>query len=475
MSHVRGVSRYQAALFGETLDDRIAADNAVRVIDLFVDGLDLLELGFGKVMAAATGRPAYHPGMMLKLYVYGYVNQIRSSRRLEKEAGRNVELMWLLEDLRPDFKTIANFRKDNLAGLSAACRSFVHFCRGQGLYGGELVAVDGSKFRAVAGRRSVYTAEQLGREMERVEHGVLAYMEVLDTADDAADEADASAKVADTKAALAALVEQREALRSLTAELKASGSKRVVSGEVDARLMRQSGGGYAVSYNVQTAVDDKHKLIAAHAVTNAVNDHRQLYGMARRAKVALGVNKLTVVADTGYQNGEQGAACESAGITAVVPRQRVVNPRGAYYSRAEFAYDDKRDEYRCPAGEVLRRRRSDAKLKTHYYATNACAGCGLRAQCTGARRRTINRHYYEAQVARMHGRAVAHPELLRRRSSLSEHPFGTIKQMMGGGRFVLRGMDKVKAEMGLSVLAYNLKRVVNIMGVEALCESLTAA
>ncbi len=472
MGHVEGVSRHQSALFAVTLDERVAADNAVRVIDRFVDKLDLLELGFGKVVAAATGRPPYHPGMMLKLFVYGYLNQIRSSRRLERECGRNQELQWLLRDLRPDFKTIANFRRDNAAAWSGVCARFVDFCRRAGLYGGELVAVDGSKFGAVSGKKSVYTAARIRREMAQVEREVAAYRELLEASDASDAPVDEVAEVSAVRAALAALDAHKGKLDGLSAELRGRGGAQVVKGEGDARLMRQAGGGRAVSYNVQTAVDGKHKLIAAHEVTTESNDRRQLYGMAKRAKAALGVKGLTVLADAGYQNGAQGAACEAAGITAVVPRAKLSHPRGDYFSRARFRYDGRRDVYTCPAGEVLRRYRNEAKKQTRHYTTDACGGCGMRSQCTGSRRRSISRPYHESVVERMHRRSVAHPELMRLRASLSEHPFGNIKQMMGGGRFLLRGLDKVKAEAGMCMLAYNLKRVINLMGVETLCARL---
>ena len=475
MGHKQGQSRHQATLFPETLDELIPPDHPVRVVDAFVESLDLGALGFDKVQAAATGRPPYHPGDMLKLYVYGYINQVRSSRRLEREAGRNLELLWLLNRLCPDFKTIANFRKDNREAVVRVCRAFVGFCRGEGLLGGELVAIDGSKFGAVASKKAVVTAAGVGRALQRVDQQIATYLSTLDESDGAEEETGMPTldKVR-TASALAALEARRAALQAEAAAFEASGARQRVETEADARLMRRSDGSRGVSYNVQTAVDSQHKLIVGHAVTNDGNDQSQLYPMARAAQRALGGGPLTAVADVGYENGAQGAACEAAGIVAVVPRQQVVNPKGAYFSRGQFRYEAGQDAYRCPAGEVLRVYRTDRRRQVRYYRSVACQGCRLKAQCTGSAWRTIVRSDYEAQVARMHQRAVSQPALMRQRACLSEHPFGTLKRMMDNGQFLMRGLDNVRAEMSLSVLGYNLKRVINILGVERLCARLRA-
>lgn len=469
MKHKQGRSRHQTTLFPEALDELIPGDHPVRVVDAFVESLDLAALGFGKVVPAATGRPPYHPGDLLKLYVYGYLNQVRSSRRLERESGRNVELLWLLNRLQPDFKTIADFRKDNRQAIVGTCRAFVRFCREQGLFGAELVAIDGSKFRAVASRKAAYTAKRVQKELAQIEKRVGDYLTVLDQADSTEPP---HLKGGDTAQALAVLQARRESLQALASEMQACGEKQRVTTEPEARLMRQSGGGHAVSYNVQTAVDAKHKLIVSYAVTNEGNDHNSLYPMASAAQAALEVEQLTVVADVGYRNGEHGADCEGAGITAVVPSPKPVNPKGDFFDKSRFNYEPAQDQYCCPAGERLKVYKTDHKNKVRYYSSPACERCALRGQCTGSRRRTINRHFYADQVEAMNRRAVEQPEFMRQRACLSEHPFGTMKRMTDNGRFLMRGLTGVKAEMGLSVLGYNLKRVINILGVETLCSHL---
>lgn len=474
MGHVQGQSRHQTTLFPETLDEFIPADHPVRVIDAFVESLDLAALGFSKVQPAATGRPPYHPADLLKLYIYGYLNQVRSSRRLEKESRRNIEVLWLLKRLSPDFKTIADFRKAHAQAIINTCRWFTEFCREQGLFGAELVAIDGSKFRAVASHKAAYSPQRLQRELERLDARVAAYLAELDSADAQAPEP-SSPPPADTAAALQALERRRAELKALAAQMQANGEKQRVRTEPEARMMRQPGGGHAVGYNVQTAVDAKHKLIVAHELTTEGNDHRQLYPMAHAARAALGVEALTVVADVGYQNGEQAARCEAEGITAVVPSQRPVNPRGSGFDKSRFLYEPAHDRYRCPAGQWLYPYRTDAQKKVRYYRSSACPGCALRAQCTRSRWRSIARHFYAGQVEAMHRRAMAHPELMRQRACLSEHPFGTLKRMLDNGRFLLRGVTKARGEMALAVLGYNLKRTIQLLGVPELCARLAAA
>jgi transposase len=465
MSHIRGQSRGQTTLFPEALEDLIEANAQVRVIDAFVASLDLVSLGFGKAIAAATGRPPYDPADLLKLYVYGYLNQVRSSRRLEREAGRNVELLWLLNRLSPDFKTIADFRKDNVSAIVGACRAFTVFCREQGLFGAELVAIDGSKFQAVAARKQVWTPARVAKAQAAIDQRIAEYLTQLDQVD--ADEPNASS--IDTQAALQALTQQRERLQAVAAQL--DGQQQHVATEPDAKLMRTANHGFQVSYNVQTAVDAKHSLIAAFEVTNDGNDQQQLLPMARKVQHALHVEHLTVVADTGYHNGEQGAACQALGITAVVPAPHVVNPAGKqFFNKDRFSYDAEHDTYRCPAGATLTRYKTDVKLKTHYYRTRDCADCPLRAQCTTAQQRSIARHYFADWAERMGQRAKDQPELMKRRSATVEHPFAGLKYLLGAPRFLVRGLHKVTAEMALSVLGYNLKRVITLRGAGELIE-----
>lgn len=470
MGHVIGQSRYQATLFPEALDEVIAADNGVRVIDAFVDKVDLARLGFSKVEAAATGRPPYDPRDLAKLYVYGYVNRVRSSRGLEREAGRNVEVFWLINRLAPDFKTIADFRKDHPQAIIAICRAFTMFCREQSLFGAELLAIDGTKIAAVASRKQVITPEQIKKRDAAIEHKIAAYLATMDEAD-RQEEAPEPAPV-DVAAAIAALKAQRETLQRQAEELAREGLKQKVVGEPDAKLMRTPHG-HQVAYNAQIAVDAKHKLIVAFDLTNDGNDQQQLHPMAVQGKAAVAADTVTVVADTGYSNGEQGARCEQDGITPIVPRAETVNPKGKqYFSRDQFSYDRESDSWRCPAGETLSLYKTSRTQKKKEYTSRACRTCPLRPQCTKAPQRVIVRDFYEDDRETMHRRAMTDPAWMKHRRELAEHPFGTMKWLMGHPRFLVRGLIKAKAELALTVLSYNLKRAITILGVPALLQAL---
>jgi transposase len=473
MAHVTGHSRYQTALFPEVLDEVIAADNAVRVIDAFVDSLDLTELGFSKVEAAATGRPPYDPGDLSKLYIYGYVNRVRSSRGLEREAGRNVEVFWLINRLAPDFKTIADFRRDHPQAIIAVCRAFTRFCREQSLFGAELLAIDGTKIAAVASRKQVITPEQIKKRDAAIERKIAGYLATMDEAD-RQEEAPEPAPV-DVAAAVAALKAQRETLQHQAEELAREGLKQKVVGEPDAKLMRTPHG-HQVAYNAQIAVDAKHKLIVAFDLTNDGNDQQQLHPMAVQGKAAVAADTVTVVADTGYSNGEQGARCEQHGITAIVPRAETVNPKGEqYFRRDQFSYDRESDSWRCPAGEILHLYKTSRTQQKKEYTTKACGTCPLRPQCTKAAQRVIVRDFYEDDREAMHRRAMADPIWMQLRREMAEHPFGTMKWLMGHPRFLVRGLIKAKAELALGVLSYNIKRAITILGVPALLQALRPA
>lgn len=470
MAHITGQSRYQTTLFPETLDEVVAADSEVRVIDAFVDSLELARLGFSKVAAAATGRPPYDPCDVLKLYVYGYVNRVRSSRQLEREAGRNVEVFWLINRLAPDFKTVADFRKDHPQAIIAACRAFIRFCREQALFGAELQAIDGTKIAAVASRKQVVTPEKIKERDEAIERQIAEYLARMDEAD--RQEPASEPTPVDVAAVVAALKAQREELQRQAEELAREGLKQKVIGEPDAKLMRTPHG-HQVAYNAQIAVDAKHKLIVAFDLTNDGNDQQQLHPMAVEGKAAVGASEVTVVADTGYSNGEHGALCKHDGITAIVPRAETVNPRGKqYFSRDQFTYDSESDSWRCPAGETLSLYKTSCTQKKKEYTTQACGSCPLKPQCTKAKQRVIVRDFYEDDRAAMHQRAKADPIWMKLRRELAEHPFGTMKWLMGHPRFLVRGLIKAKAELGLTVLSYNLKRVINILGVPALLKAL---
>jgi transposase len=470
MAHVTGQSRYQATLFPEALDEVIAADNAVRVIDAFVDSLDLARLEFSKVTAEATGRPPYDPRDLLKLYVYGYVNQVRSSRRLEREAGRNVEVIWLINRVTPAFKTIADFRKDHPQAIVAVCRAFTRFCREQSLFGAELLAIDGTKIAAVASRKQVITPEQIKTRDAAIERKIAEYLATMDEAD--WQEAAPEPAPVDVAAAVAALKAQRETLQRQAEELAREGLKQKVVGEPDAKLMRTPHG-HQVAYNAQIAVDAKHKLIVAFDLTNDGNDQQQLHPMAVQGKAAVAADAVTVVADTGYSNGEQGARCEQDGITPIVPRAETVNPKGKqYFSRDQFSYDRESDSWRCPAGETLSLYKTSRTQKKKEYTSKACRTCPLRPQCTKAAQRVIVRDFYEDDREAMHQRAMADPIWMKLRREMAEHPFGTMKWLMGHPRFLVRGLKKAKAELALGVLSYNLKRVITILGVPTLLQAL---
>ena len=446
----------------------------MRVIDAFVDSLDLAQLGFSKVEAEATGRPPYAPSHLLKLYVYGIENQVRSSRRLEREAQRNLEVLWLIDRLTPSYKTIADFRKDHSEAIVGVCRSFIQFCRNEKLFGAEVLAIDGTKIAAVASRKKVITPQKLAEQIKSIERKIAEHLAAMDEAD--AQEAEDPAERIDVKAALEALKQKREDLTQQAQELAEDGLSQRVLGEDDARLMRTANHGHQVAYNAQIAVDAKHDLIAAFDLTSEGNDQALLYPMAAQAKDALDADSLTVLADTGYSNGEHGQNCQADNITAIVPRPEIVNPTGeALFDRDSFAYDAENDAYRCPAGQILNLHRvSQTEQKKEYWNAKACRGCPLKSQCTKAGKRSIVRSFYEDARQTMHQRAKSDPQWMKLRMSLVEHPFGTMKWMMGYPRFLLRGSLKAKAELALAVLGYNLKRAISILGAQHLLAILSS-
>jgi transposase len=464
MSYIQGHSRTQRALFPEALDELIEENSAVRVIDAFIASLDLQALSFERAVPASTGRPGYDPADLLKLYVYGYLNQVRTSRRLEREARRNVEVLWLLNRLQPDFKTIADFRKNNARAIVGCCRAFTLFCREQGLFAAQLVAIDGSKFQAVASRKQIWSKERVERVSRAIDRKIEQYLQQMDRAD--AQEPRASDE--DTQAALAALAQQKAKLQQIAQQL--SEHSTLVHSEAQAQAMRMPQGHTAPAYNVQSAVDSKHALVACFEVVNQAADREQLSSMAAKAKAELNAETLTVLADAGYDNAQQCAICESLDIEAVVPAQGTTNGKGEqYFHKAHFEYEAEHDRYRCPAGQTLTPRRTDRTHQRVLYSSDACGGCTLRAQCTGGSRRWVQRLIHAEAAQRAHQRAQQNPALMRKRSALVEHPFAGLKRMVP--RFVVRGLDKVRAEVALAVTAYNLKRAMNILGAHALIQA----
>ena len=475
MSYIQGADRAQALLFPEVLDEYVTEDNPVRFLDAFVDSLDLSTLGFQRATAKDTGRPPYQPGDLLRLYLYGYLNRLRSSRRLEQETHRNVELMWLLRKLQPDFKTIADFRKDNLDALKQVCREFTRLCRKLELFGGELVAIDGSKFRAVNSKRRNYSERKLRHTLAEIDAKIDSYLRQLDEADAA--EADSTRPTATQLQEKIDQLKQRHAKNAqLLGQLQTNGQSQVSLTDPDARSMKV-GQSTEVCYNVQTAVDARHKLIVDHQVTNAVTDLGQLTPMALQAKQTLGVEKLEAVADMGYYWGAQVKECAEAGITCYIPKPLTsANTHQGLFGKERFVYDVGRDCYRCPAGQELSYRSSSFELgrAIRYYRAplSACRACALKAQCTRNKEaRRISRWEHEGLLEQMQQRVAAQPEKMKRRKALAEHPFGTIKRWMDMGYFLMRGLKKVGAEMSLTVLAYNLKRAISILGVLKLIEA----
>lgn len=472
MGYIQGEARNQGSLFPLSLDELIPDDHLVRVIEAYVARLDLALMGFSKAQPQKTGRPAYDPADLLKLYVYGYFQRIRSSRRLEAECQRNVEVMWLLGRLAPDFKTIADFRKDNGKAFQATCRAFVQFCRQAGLISGALVAIDGSKFQAVASNRKHLNLKQLKRQQERLELHIANYLAQLDEVDRS--EANETIDRSAVKAALLRLQDKHANNLTTQALLDVQGLQQFVVGESDARMMRAPQG-KRVAYNVQTAVDAEHCLVLHHEVTQDCTDNQQLEPMAKASKAVLDQPALTITADAGYSNGEQFQACEDAQITAYVPPNRAVNSQGdgQQFDRSEFIYSATSDSYQCPAGKTLPLKQLNRGERLYAARIEDCAACPLKQQCTKSARRHVSRHAYEAAFERMQQRIKAHPEMMIRRRSIVEHPFGNLKQwLFGNGRFLLRQLSGTQAEMSLAVQAYNLKRAINVLGARKMIELL---
>ncbi len=472
---IQGEDRTQATMFPELLDDYVADSNPVRVVDVFVDELDLSQLGFEGVDPAATGRPAYHPAILLKIYIYGYLNRIQSSRRLEREAQRNVELMWLTGRLMPDFKTIANFRKDNGKAIRKVCRQFVVLCQQFGLFTDALVAIDGSKFKAVNNRDRNFTSAKLQRRMEEIESSINRYLVALDTAD-RQEPATAKLRCERLEDKIAALKEQMTALKEIEVALNEAPDKQISLTDPDARSMKTRGNGI-VGYNVQTAVDAKHQLIVAHEVTNVGSDRGQLTVMAKLAQEAMGTKELTAIADRGYFKSEDILASHEAGISAIVAKTDTSTATAeGRFSKADFIYDAEHDEYRCPAGQRLTRQydttRNDMKIYRYWFSD--CKSCALKDKCTPGEQRRLTRWEHEDVLDEMQNRLDKTPDAMRVRRQTVEHPYGTIKSWMGSEHFLTKTLERVSAEMSLHVLAYNMKRMINIFGVTALMEAIVA-
>jgi transposase len=466
---IEGQDRQQVTLLPESLDDFIAQENAVRVVDAFVDELDLADLGFEGMDAAATGRPSYHPAVLLKIYIYGYLNRIQSSRRLERECQRNVELMWLTGRLAPDFKTIADFRRENGAGIRRVCRRFVELCRDLKLFSQAAVAIDGSKFKAVNSRDRNFTPAKIEARKRQIEESIQRYLDALETAD-RTQPGEFVAKTDRLQDKVKTLREQMRRMERLTQRLERQTEPQLSLTDPDARsMMSQAKGTGIVGYNVQVAVDTKHHLIVAHEVTNVGTDHAQLSKMALAAREAMSTGRrLRAYADRGYYNSPQIKACHDEGIAAYVPKPMTsIAKFEGRFDKSDFIYIAKGDEYQCPAGQraIYRYSRDESGLQMRTYWSSACSQCPIKTQCTPSDFRRIRRWEHEAVLEAVQARLDRQPEAMTLRRCTVEHVFGTLKHWMGSTHFLTRRLVNVGTEMSLHVLAYNLKRVINILGI----------
>ena len=469
---VEGTDRGQSTLLPECLDDWIDENNPVRVIDAFAEALNLGEVGFAGVEPETTGRPSYHPSVLLKLYIYGYLNRVQSSRRLEREAGRNFEVMWLLGRLVPDHKTVADFRKDNGPGIRKVCARFVDLCREMGLLATASVAIDGSKFKAVNNRDKNFTRAKVERRRAQLEESVARYLSQLDTADRQEPSEALAAKTTHLKQKLAKLKGEMERLKALETQMLAAPDQQISLTDPDSRSMATSGrGSGVVGYNVQVAVDTEHHLIVTHEVTNIGNDRAQLARVGKETKATLQTEKLQAVADRGYFSGEEILACDQAGITVTLPKPITSGAKAkGRFGKQDFVYLPEEDVYRCPAGERLKYYYTNVEngLRLRNYWTNACRTCALKSQCTITVIRRIKRWEHEHVIEAVQKRLDENPQAMRMRRETVEHPFGTIKARMGATHFLMKTLPRVASEMALHVLAYNLTRVMNIIGVQPL-------
>ncbi len=469
MEHIKGMDRRQVILFPEIIDDYITEENSVHFVDAFVDILDLKELGFKHADPCPTGRPPYNPSDLLKLYIYGYLNRVRSSRFLEKECKKNVELMWLLKKLTPDFKTIADFRKDNRDAIKNVFKEFIYLCKKLDLFGGELVAIDGSKFKAVNSKKRNFNKAKLKKKLKDIEEKIESYLKEIDENDNS--EAHVSPPDKEKlKEKIELLKGRKEEYQELLKKLKESGETQVSLTDPDSRAMLNNQK-IEVCYNVQMAVDEKNKLILDYEVTNEVEDSNQLSEMSKRAKDILEVEELKVTADAGYYNPEEIKECLDNGITPYVPERNAdgkKNVDSSFYKR-KFTYDKEKDVYICPAGNELKLWATYNARAEKLYKTEKCSSCEFRSKCTSHKRgRIVTRRKYEDILEENRKRIKDNMDMVNRRKELAEHPFGTIKRAFNQGYMLMKRMRKVGTEISLTVLAYNITRVINIMGLKKL-------
>ncbi len=468
MSTIQGLNRNQLFL-APCLEDTIEQDNFVRIIDALVDSWDLEKLGFANAVPSHMGRPSYAADDLLKLYIYGYYNGIRTSRKLEDELYRNVELMWLLKSLRPDHKTIAEFRRKNPKPMEKSFRAFTLMLDEWGLLGREIIAVDGTKIRAYNNKKRNFTRKGLARRLKGIDEKISSYMSELERNDH---EEEAIPSV-DVEAAIKSLKERKEKYEGYEQELKESGENEISLTDPDSRLMGNNRGGVDVCYNVQSAVDAKHHLIVEMNVTNNPTDHGQLGVMCKRIRKRLKIRRFMVLADKGYYNAEDLKRCKKYKITAIVARQKSSKDApDTAYNTENFVYDKSSDSFTCPAGEVLER--TGTKASKQYANKKACSTCVHRESCTTGTHRRVSISHDQGIYDETDKRLSENKELYKKRQMIVEHPFGTIKHFMNGGYFVLRGMRMVRGEVALLFLGYNLKRAINILGFEGMMRRIRA-
>lgn len=472
---IEAADRTQVNLLPDCLDDYIGEDNPVRAIDAFVGELDLKALGFDGADPAATGRPSYHPAVLLRIYIYGYLNRIPSSRRLEREAQRNIEVMWLTGRLSPDFKTIADFRRANGVGLRNVCRRFVELCRELRLFSQAIVAIDSSKFKAVNSRDRNFTPGKVDRRQQQIEQSIERYLSALETAD-RTQPAEVEVKTERLREKINTLRQQMRRMDAIREVLQHQPDEQLSETDPDARSMiSQAKGSGLVGYNVQAAVDTKHHLIVTHEVTNIGSDRSQLTKMATRARDAMDKRRLDVLADRGYFNSPEIKACSEAGITPLVPKPMTSNAKAeGRFDKTDFIYIAKDNEYRCPAGQraIHRMTTIEHGLKLHRYWSSACPRCPLKPRCTPSDYRRITRWEHEAVIDAMQRRLDRNPLAMTIRRRTIEHVFGTLKHWMGSTHFLTRGLAHVGTEMSLHVLAYNFKRLISLLGVAKMMKAM---
>lgn len=471
--YIKGINRHQSFLLPESVDEYVDENNPVRFIDAFIDGLNLLELGFTHTITSNTGRKPYNPADLLKLYIYGYLNKTRTSRLLEKLTYQNIEVMWLMRKLRPDFKTIADFRKDNRKALKKVFREFILLCKSLDLFGCELIAIDGSKFSAVNHNDRSYTKDKLQNLLKQINEQIETYFAQLEQGDQAESEIK-EPNITELQEKINTLKQRQTKLHHLQQQLEASGESQVSLTDADSRMMKTNKGS-DVSYNVQIVTDAKHKLIVDLEVTNDINDMNQLFNMASKAKKIVGVDQINATADTGYHNETEVEKCDRENITCYIPKPKAQSSKrkSEEFTKADFHYDAKNDCYTCPANNTLaycgltnwNNRKNQKK-----YGCRSCKTCSLRSQCMGEKggNRYIFRGIHEDLIDQMEQRVLKNPDIVKQRKELVEHPFGTIKHWMDQGYFLMRGFENVTGEMSLSALCYNIKRVLNIFDVKEL-------